>query len=177
MITNVKSLKKHLQDLDIKKPCGVAVGGSMNRDIDLLYVAEKIDFEDVELIRTHLEKALGKEVSIYPMTELMVRSGVMTGKCARMFYKGVSWIKGFYDIPMSYERMRDISIRNAPEELSRFVKEAGHKRDKMFELLVQLTTILIGGENGEDSYSSEAPIPVDIGRAVDVLEESRVKSN
>lgn len=160
MPTNEQYLREHLNGLEIKH-CAIAVGGSLDRDIDLIYVADKICFEDLEVIRESTEKKFKKPVSVCPLTHMMIQCDVMTGKCARMFYKGVTWVLGFYHVEMPYERMRRITLRNAPEELSRYVRKAGEgNKDKMFELLIQLTSILIGETDGEDVDSDKARVSV-----------------
>lgn len=177
MRVNVPQLRKHLNSLRIDS-CSIAAGGSLSRDIDLIYVADNIRYDDVRAIKTTTEAKFNMPVSVCPFTPMMFRTGAITCKIATMLFKGVIWLKNdnerFFHI--SYDQMRKITIRNGPEELASLVRVAGEgKKDKVIDLLVQMTSILLGGNDGKGIDSDKANVPFRAARAEGVSLESALR--
>jgi len=145
-----KEWNKTLQGCGLTTNCSVLVGGSCVKDLDMIYIADKLDFKGLNKLKLKLENMTGTKVSISPMTALMwARQDLWSGKVARMVFKGVKTLFGnvwFEKRSITFEKVKEITKREASTELAYYLKmavEKPEKREKATELIIQLITILI----------------------------------
>lgn len=120
----------------------IGVGGSLVNDIDTVVVLGKIDTEQIKKFIKVATKKTGQEVSVRPVTQMMLDTRYIDGKVATMIYKGMDWL--FDEYHMSFEELQEIHkpyMAQNTSEILRAVSSGKLSKDKAINLLVQLLNI------------------------------------
>lgn len=140
--------KKLLEELSSYKKAFIGIGGSgiEGNDVDLIWIEDSINFDEVNKVRERLTRMIGKRVSIVPMTTMMLNDPALWGsKFATMHIKGIQWIREPQIPNFSYGDLKILIKNEAPFFLNHWMKllANGQKdKDKAITLLLQEIALL-----------------------------------